>query len=383
MYLKSTTTMIAMSCVLGSACTRAPLGDGHGSEDTGDTEGGSQTGMTTVASETGMTTVASETDVDSGPDVLDVGMPGSTTYDPETKMCQVIDGVEWFPLNSEIEWPDACSRWKCTEDGPVHTWQAKSSIAGDVNVSTPEHIAELACITQIEGTLVIGGDAPAPASTVTSLVGLEKLMWVGQAVRIINNPALTSLRGLSGLNEVTGALEIRQNGKLQTLEGFSASLSALGDASIVDNDALTSLDGLEFLGGYCPTCAKPTVGENSGDARVPIPPPPEDSDSGVSGATGEPTPSGHIFGSLDISDNDVLVDTSAISKLTIVWTDVLVQNNAKLADLAGFASLYEVGGNLSIVENVALLGDLAREVASRTVISGTTTICGNMGDAPC
>ncbi len=380
-YKLCATTMVLASCF------RAPISDSNdanGSEATDSTESGSEghegnshgshedsgfvdSGTTavdtgTTAVDTGTTAVSSE--------VSSVGTStttSTTTFDPDTGLCQL--GDEGFPLDSEIEWPDACTRWTCTEQGPVESWRAPSSIMGDVSVSTPEHIAALACVVDIGGTLLIGGDASDPASLLTSLVGLEQLGYVG-ALRIVNNPALTSLQGLSGLYEITGALEIRGNANLPVLDGFSVALSALGDVAIVDNDALTSLRGLEFLGD-CPTCVPCGVTAQCGDT------------TGGEGSGGAPAPGGLIFGSLDISDNDVLVDSSAISKLRIVWTDVLVQNNAKLADLAGFASLYEVGGNLSIVENIALLGDLAREAASRMTISGVTTICANMGDPPC
>jgi len=306
----------------------------------------------------------------------------ATSFDPETRTCQL--GDQEVPLDDEIEWPDACTRWQCTETGLVQSWQAPSVIPAtdDVNVSTPEHIAALACIADIQGTLLIGNDAQPPTSTVTSLVGLDKLGHVG-VLRIVNNPMLTSLQGLSGLYEITGTLEIRGNAELSTPEGFSSSLIALGGVSIVDNDGLTSLRGLEFLGG-CTTCevrnSESEIDAFADQTRKALFRAPPEGDATGGGDVAE---SGLLYGSLDITDNDVLVDTSAISTLRIVLADVLLRRNAALADLAGFVGLHQVDGNLEISQNIALPGTLAQEAGGRMTIAGTTTICGNLGDPLC
>ena len=108
-----------------------------------------------------------------------------------------------------------------------------------------ELFRQIGC-TRVNGTLVIGTEAPAfsPAPPIagggiTSLSGLGNLKEVHR-LTISNNAVLSSLSGLSSDFVVTGALEISQNENLATLDGLGCVNSSNPDTlEISDNPILS------------------------------------------------------------------------------------------------------------------------------------------------
>lgn len=62
-----------------------------------------------------------------------------------------------------------------------------------------------------------------------------------------------------------------------------------------------------------------------------------------------------VGSSLNITNNDVLIDTNGLSSLTSVGRNILIQNNASLTNLDGFSALTSVNEDLLIYLNGALV----------------------------
>ncbi|MEX1364186.1 MAG: hypothetical protein AB1Z98_13755 [Nannocystaceae bacterium] len=158
-------------------------------------------------------------------------------------------------------------------------------------------------------------------------------------------------------------------------------MSAFGDVTIDDNDALSSLAGAEFIGN-CTTCA----GVDAGAGELA-----DEPDGSAAGGTAGAEPAGDgadeafggtYYGNIVISNNDELVQLSALGNLYYAWADVRFRNNAALAILDSLA-LMEVRGVLEISEHPLMSTVDAQALADGMSVLGEVLICGNLDGEAC
>jgi hypothetical protein len=108
---------------------------------------------------------------------------------------------------------------------------------GDVLLTTDGDVATFAAgsYDAIHGGLEITG-------TITSLVGLESLLYVRDAVSIHDLPSLTTLAGLDALALIDAGLSISTNALL-TQVALDGLVEVVGNLTITSNPVLASLDG--------------------------------------------------------------------------------------------------------------------------------------------
>jgi len=109
---------------------------------------------------------------------------------------------------------------------------------GNFSINSPGDLTNFSGTTEITGNLNING------SSLTDLVGLECLMWVGGHLRINAHPNLASLDGLQSLTTIGDYLRIYDNDSLTTILQL-ASLEEIGltaDLSIYNNPVLPNCE---------------------------------------------------------------------------------------------------------------------------------------------
>ncbi len=115
------------------------------------------------------------------------------------------------------------------------------------NPSDITNLLPLSNLTSVGGFEIYAGGLEIFNSQLTSLSGLESLIWVGE-LNIVGNNALISLSGLNNLTTITttGNLVIFENNVLTSLTALD-NLTSVGGLSIYLNPQLTSLSGLNNL----------------------------------------------------------------------------------------------------------------------------------------
>lgn len=111
------------------------------------------------------------------------------------------------------------------------------------------HIAYNSVLTSLTGLGLltnIGGELWITNNSLTNLVGLESLEYIG-TVNIEGNYNLTSLTGLENFTSTGGSIVIRYNNALTSLSALINVDSIGGGITINNNPILTSLTGLENI----------------------------------------------------------------------------------------------------------------------------------------
>jgi hypothetical protein len=122
---------------------------------------------------------------------------------------------------------------------------------GDFTINDATDIETLSAYQYLNGQLDISG------TSLTTLDGLESLIYISGSLGIYYNPLLTNLNGLTnliyvkGINDIEAHLIILNNDSLTDLNGLS-NLIEVGDTlQIEDNDSMThlGLTNLDLIGG--------------------------------------------------------------------------------------------------------------------------------------
>jgi hypothetical protein len=243
---------------------------------------------------------------------------------------------------------------------------------GNATVDSPAALAALAGVTEITGSLDLGG------FTGTELGGLESLRCIRLGLAVYST-SLTSTQGLDGLLSV-GDLSIRQNAALQRVDGFAGLVTA-ASVVVLANPALTEVTGFGAL-----KSAGVSLRDNPRLTRV----------SGFSTLNAAPA-------GITLSGNEVLTDLGGFSSLVdaqsfgisahaalenldgfgalrIVRSVLRIENNDSLTSVAGLASL-ESSPGLTIANNPKLPDCDVQALVARVAVTGTPMTDGNLADS--
>jgi len=177
-------------------------------------------------------------------------------------------------------------------DGP-HAW------LGETRVSTPDDLAKLSGVHEIQGNLSI------KCKSCDSLEALSSLRFLEGGLLLEGNDQLIDLSGLEGLS-IAGGLSIRHNQNLVDLSQLNHSQPA--EISIIGNNSLTEINGFNL---------------------------PEEA------------------WSITISTNDSLEAISGFRKLKSIDGTLLILSNPRLTDVSGLTQLRSAG-KISIGANALL-----------------------------
>ena len=267
-------------------------------------------------------------------------------------------------------------------DSEIEAMSGCTSVTGDLSIGrmpagafgmpgeTPTSLAPLATLTRVDGSVVI--DA---SPTLTSLTGLEALTQIGGDLLVESLPesagppsAFTNLAGLSGLREVGGNLSVCMRGDVAGLSSLTtvSGVFAIGDESLFSScaasvtrvegfDALTSVGGLLVANSAVATIDLPalaTVGTVPLDDFVFL------LGGSVSGVRIEGnaalthigvTALQSIDGSVLLDDDPALVDVAAFAQVRSIGGDLIVGRTA-LQTLEPFGAVETIGGEVGIVD---------------------------------
>lgn len=190
--------------------------------------------------------------------------------------------------------------------------------AGNVLVTNQAELEALSGITDIAGNLTIS------TSYVENLMPLSSLIHVQGQLLVAENQALASLAGLGRLHSVE-SIRIGNNAALTSITGLDA-LQRSGSIQVFGNPALTRVD----LGA---------IGVIEGDLWL------QDNPMLVSIHSGALR---SVVKALVLAFHPLLTDLSGLGTLTSVGSEIWLEENAGLVDLAGFAKLADAGGLLVI-----------------------------------
>jgi hypothetical protein len=204
---------------------------------------------------------------------------------------------------------------------------------GDVVLSSQADVDAFTC-TEVSGTLTISGD------DISNLNALSALTRVG-GLRIRGNTRLTNVNGLSGLTRVGGRdIAISDNPVLTNLDGFSS----IEATNVVDNNCSITIDNnasLETINGFSTLT--------------------------------------YIWDALRISNNPQLKSINGFTGLRSIGSffdaDLIIDNNASLANVDGLSSFVSIGGksaSVQIMNNESLLN--IDGLTSLWSIGGTATL---------
>jgi hypothetical protein len=229
---------------------------------------------------------------------------------------------------------------------------SRNLVITDTNLGSLDALGGL---TEVRGYLNIQN-----ASALSSLAGLEGVVYVGKTLFVIQNPLIEDLTGLSGLETVNESIAISDLPRLTTVS--LAVQSVTESVQIVRNPELTSIE----------LSAAQQVGEVEihGNPKL----------SSVR------SPSlAAVEGWFQIDDNESLESIGDFSSLATVGERVSITRNDALASLASsLPALREVGENFDVHDNPVLPACEARAVADAlTELGGLVVNTGNDDTASC
>ncbi|HHB80028.1 MAG TPA: T9SS type A sorting domain-containing protein [Saprospiraceae bacterium] len=221
--------------------------------------------------------------------------------------------------------------------------------------------------TKINGDLVINDSSDVVngnyTADITSLAGLSKLDTITGSLTIRSCSQLPSLQGLNHIQSVGTDLFINENDHtdFKTLAGLDALTSVGSSITIRLNDNLESLSGMGTLSGSLTGRIKITDNPKLG-SMTPL--------SNITAAGSDVTIKRNhlttlsgldnlqtIGGFLNVREEPVITDISALSSLSTVGNNVLnISNNPLLTNLTGLENVTSINGDLYISEN-GELGD--------------------------
>lgn len=203
--------------------------------------------------------------------------------------------------------------------------------------------------TDIEGNVIISG------ADITNLDGLGVLHSIGGNLRIEQNNSLANLQGLDNLSHINGDLIIGDivwgqypfstgNSLLTSLAGLNSLVFIQGNLKLCGNYSLVTLSGLEHLahiGGNLQLGGIEFVyGFNFGNPLL----------VNLTGLTRLTA----IGGSLFVAGNSNLADLSGLDSLVTTGQHCWFDLNESLTSLHGLDRLTSIGGSLKIRWNIAL-----------------------------
>jgi len=177
-----------------------------------------------------------------------------------------------------------------------------------------------------------------------------------------NSEEILNLDSLNGLFKISGNLRITDNTDLTTLSGLDNLIFAGGDISILFNDSLiniSSLGGLTVLQGSIYVSLNNSLENLTGLNNLNT----INGDLGIGGASIidlEPLSSlTNIGGSLLIDSSDILLDLNGLENLTTIggnlWVGFGNFQNYSLISLNGLENLTSLGGEFKIIYNPSLI----------------------------
>lgn len=215
-------------------------------------------------------------------------------------------------------------------------------VAGTLEVDGNDitNIDALSGLTSIGGNLRIQ-DNP----LLEDVDGLQNLVLIDGSLRIDGNPLLQNINGLSSLSSLgvdcgsflCDSLTVRDNMVLQDIGALSGLDFILGDVDLHDNPALASLAGLANvtnIGGFL------GISDNTSLTNL-------DGLSSLTAVGDSP------LGSFWLLDNSSLQNIDGLSNLESV-ASLEIDNNDSLVDIDGLASLTESGEWTYVFSNAAL-----------------------------
>lgn len=249
------------------------------------------------------------------------GIDNDCDDDIDCKDSELVNG-EWEGDVNTGDIPALCVDYDCR------------SVSGNLTVefSNLSDLADLACLTLVEGDLTIRSN-----DSLTTLSGLDSLTEVEGNIFIDYSEALSTLSGLDSLEKVGEALfiggYIYGATSIVSLEGLG-SVTDVGYLYVWSNDSLQTLDGLDSLA--------------------------------------------HVEERIDISDNASLTTLSGLDLVTDVGEDLRITDNPELADVSALYGLANVAGDVVITNNASLTDEAAQDLVDEIDnVGGSVTISGN------
>lgn len=208
-----------------------------------------------------------------------------------------------------------------------NVWIGKENIS--VTNTSLTNLIGLKNVKYIGGSLLILGN-----NLLTSLNGLTNLDRIGDILAIDKNPSLLNLQGLEKLAYVDGGLHINRNSSLLDVQGLN-NLRSVGEGiSISQNDMMINLNGfdsLKMITGFLRVTSNPVLTNLSGLNNLES-----------------------VLGLLRIDGNKAMTSLEGLNNLRIVKGSLLIYQTNALVTLNGLNNLTSIGGDLQIVKNSAL-----------------------------
>jgi hypothetical protein len=224
---------------------------------------------------------------------------------------------------------------------------ASENIAGDLHIQTPNLTAlPWSKLTRVYGNVVIESSA-----SLTSLLGLSGLRYIGGRLYVYNNLSLADV-ALPSLTQIQGDLKLSGNPQLTTPAGLGALATVGGN--------------VDLTGTALSTIVMPSLTKIGGDLTV-------DSNSGLF-TIADLRKLTTVNGTLEIASNGVLTNIDGLSKLTTVGQDLAIRYDEKLSSV-GLSSVTIIGGTLSAY-GLPQLGSL-NGLGNVTTIGGTLDVEGD------
>jgi hypothetical protein len=177
------------------------------------------------------------------------------------------------------------------------------------------------------GQFPYGGNA-----SLTSLSGLDSLVFIGDNLTIGGNDILTSLQELNNLTFI-GSLSIYDNPSLTSFAGFENLTSIVGEVGISNNESLTSLTGMDnitFIGSDLEITSNETLSSLTGLVSL-----------------------SSIGGNLVIMDNEVITSLSGLENIdweSIVGLNISGNDSLSDCDLWNICQYLNYSGGTMVIE---------------------------------
>ena len=240
----------------------------------------------------------------------------------------------------------------------------------------------------------------------TAVSGFGALEDIVNDLLIANNALLVTISGFGVLEDIGNDLSIEDNAKLETLPTFDALTDIGNDLTVSGNAVFSSCcDLLRLVDGTVAVVGDSDISSNSAgcnseaditNACLPVLTIAVDADipgdvTTLTRIRGDLTIGGTIatfpdFAALAVVEGNLVIrgiTTAGLTALagifpvlTEVQGDLLIQNNGVITTITGFATLSEVGGNVSI--GGATVGDGNALLTDAPALSVLATIGGNL-----
>jgi len=299
------------------------------------------------------------------PDGDDSGAPLETADTAAPAACadsELIEGnLDWSGEGQSI-----CGDAPITLDGDLLVWSDADDLSG------------LACLCRVNGDVVFIGN-----TRLTALSGLDGLTSVGGDLLLLGNLLLQDLSALSNLTAIEGALHLERNGLLLRVAGLE-SLARTGGLLIVDNNSLSTLSGfagLVDIDGALFVRGNNQLGSLAGlESLTGLAGPLRVETSALTSLTGLESLTAVSEGSLRLDENQRLTSLAGLEGLGDIGEDLSLRRNPALVDISALHAVRSVGVNFTVTDNRELSTDAVYallDAIGEENIGSTITISGN------